>query len=54
MLTVQSPGWVIEKYLEEAWETIEDPLNPPPLVGPDFERVRAVAQKYSIEMLPPA
>ncbi len=54
MLIVQSPGGVIEKYLEEAWETIEDPSNPPPPVEPDFERVMAVAQKYGIEVLPPA
>ena len=54
MLIVQSPGGIIEKYLEEAWETIEDPLNPPPPVEPDFERVMAVAQKYGIEVLPPA
>ena len=54
MLIVQSPGGVIEKYMEEAWEQIEDPSNPPPPVEPDFERVMAVAQKYGIEMLPPA
>ena len=54
MLIVQSPGGVVEKYLEEAWETIEDPSNPPPPIDPDFERVMAVAQKYGIEMLPPA
>ncbi|MDQ3861399.1 MAG: cupin domain-containing protein [Actinomycetota bacterium] len=54
MLIVQSPGGVIEKYLEEAWETIEDPSNPPPPIEPDFERVVAVAQKYGIEVLPPA
>jgi mannose-6-phosphate isomerase-like protein (cupin superfamily) len=54
MLIVQSPGGVIEKYLEEAWETIEDPSNPPPLVDLNFERVMAVAQKYGIELLPPA
>jgi mannose-6-phosphate isomerase-like protein (cupin superfamily) len=54
MLIVQSPGGIIEKYLEEAWETIEDPLDLPPPVEPDFERVMAVAQKYGIEMLPPA
>jgi mannose-6-phosphate isomerase-like protein (cupin superfamily) len=54
MLIVQSPGGVIEKYMEEAWEKIEDPSNPPPPVEPDFERVMAVAQKYGIEMLPPA
>jgi hypothetical protein len=51
MLIVQSPGGVIEKYLEEAWETIEDPYLPRP-VEPDFERVLAVAQKYGIEVLP--
>jgi hypothetical protein len=44
MLIVQSPGGVIEKYLEEAWETIEDPLDLPPPVEPDFERVMVVAQ----------
>jgi hypothetical protein len=54
MLIVQSPGGVIEKYIEEAWEKIEDPSNPPPPVEPDFERVMAVAQKYGIETLPPA
>ena len=54
MLIVQSPGGVIEKYLEEAWEKIEDPSNPPPPVEPDFERVMAAAQRYGIEMLPPA
>ncbi len=54
MLIVQSPGGVIEKYLEEAWEKIEDPSNRPPPVEPDFERVMAAAQKYGIEMLPPA
>jgi mannose-6-phosphate isomerase-like protein (cupin superfamily) len=54
MLIVQSPGGIIEKYLEEAWETIEDPLDLPPPVEPDFERVMAVAQKYGIEVLPPA
>jgi mannose-6-phosphate isomerase-like protein (cupin superfamily) len=54
MLIVQSPGGVIEKYMEEAWETIEDLSNPPPPVEPDFERVMAVAHKYGIEMLPPA
>ena len=53
MLIVQSPGGVIEKYLEEAWEKIEDPSNPLPSVEPDFERVMVVAQKYGIEMLPP-
>ena len=52
MLIVQSPGGVIEKYLEEAWETIEDPLNLPPPVEPDFERVLTVGQKYGIEVLP--
>ncbi len=54
MLIVQSPGGIIEKYMEEAWEKIEDPSNPPPPVEPDFEKVMAVAQKYGIEMLPPA
>jgi mannose-6-phosphate isomerase-like protein (cupin superfamily) len=54
MLIVQSPGGVIEKCIEEAWEKIEDPSNPPPPVEPDFERVMAVAQKYGIEALPPA
>ena len=54
MLIVQSPGGVIEKYIEEAWEKIEDPSDPPPPVEPDFERVVSVAQKYGIEMLPPA
>jgi mannose-6-phosphate isomerase-like protein (cupin superfamily) len=54
MLIVQSPGGLIEKYIEEAWEKIEDPSNPPPPVEPDFERVMAVAQKYGIETLPPA
>src|SRR5215217_2910884 len=53
MLIAQSPGGVIEKYMEEAWEKIEDPSNPPP-VEPDFERIMTVAQKYGIEMLPPA
>ena len=53
LLIVQSPGGVIEKYMEEAWEKIEDPSNPPP-VEPDFERIMTVAQKYGIEMLPPA
>jgi len=52
MLIVQSPGGVIEKYMEEAWEKIEDPSNPPPPVEPDFERVMAAAQKYGIEVLP--
>lgn len=54
MLIVQSPGGVVEKYMEEAWETIEDPSNLPPAAEPDFERVMAVAGKYGIEMLPPA
>jgi len=54
MLIVQSPGGVIEKYLEKTWETIEDPLNLPPPVEPAFERVMAVALKYGIEILPPA
>ena len=54
MLIVQSPGGVIENYMEEAWKKIEDPSNPPPPVEPDFEKVMAVAQKYGIEMLPPA
>ncbi|HZB97412.1 MAG TPA: cupin domain-containing protein [Candidatus Sulfotelmatobacter sp.] len=54
ILIVQSPGGVIERYMEEAWETIDDPSNPPPPVEPDFERVMAVAHKYGIEMLPPA
>jgi mannose-6-phosphate isomerase-like protein (cupin superfamily) len=53
MLIVQSPGGVIEKYMEEALQKIEDLSNPPPPVKPDFERVTAVAQKYGIEMLPP-
>jgi quercetin dioxygenase-like cupin family protein len=53
ILIVQSPGGVIEKYMEEAWETIEDPSNPPPPVEPDFGRIMAVARKYGIEMLPP-
>jgi mannose-6-phosphate isomerase-like protein (cupin superfamily) len=54
LLIVQSPGGVIEKYMEEAWEKIEDPSNPPPPVEPNYERVMAVAQKYGIEMLPPS
>ncbi len=54
MLIVQSPGGVVEKYMEEAWEQIKDPSNPPPPVEPDFERVMAVAHKYGIEMLPSA
>jgi mannose-6-phosphate isomerase-like protein (cupin superfamily) len=54
ILIVQSPGGVIEKYMAEAWETIEDPSNPPQPVEPDFERVMAAARKYGIEMLPPA
>jgi mannose-6-phosphate isomerase-like protein (cupin superfamily) len=37
MQIVQSPGGVIEKYMEEAWEEIEDPSNMPPPVEPDFE-----------------
>jgi mannose-6-phosphate isomerase-like protein (cupin superfamily) len=52
MLIVQSPGGVIEKYMEEAWTTIEDPSNPPPPVEPDIEKVMAAAQKHGIEMLP--
>jgi hypothetical protein len=40
--------------MAEAWETIEDPSNPPQPVEPDFERVMAAARKYGIEMLPPA
>jgi hypothetical protein len=52
MLIVQSPGGIIEKYMEEAWETIEDPSKTPPPVEPDFEKVIAVAQKYGIETLP--
>jgi mannose-6-phosphate isomerase-like protein (cupin superfamily) len=52
MLIVQSPGGVIEKYMEEAWEEIEDPSNLPPPVEPDFERVMTVMQKYGIEVLP--
>jgi mannose-6-phosphate isomerase-like protein (cupin superfamily) len=54
ILVIQSPGGVIEKYMEEAWETIDDPSNPPAPVEPDFQRVMAVAQKYGIEMLPPS
>ncbi len=54
LLIVQSPGGVIEKYLEDAWEKTEDSSNPPPPVEPDFGRVVAVAQKYGIEVLPPA
>jgi len=53
LLIVQSPGGVIEKYMEEAWEKIEDPSNPPPQVEPDFERVMTVMQKYGIEVLAP-
>jgi quercetin dioxygenase-like cupin family protein len=54
MLIVQSPGGVVERYMAEAWETIDDPSNPPQPVEPDFARVVAAAQKYGIEMLPPA
>ena len=54
LLIVQSPGGVIEKYLEKAWEKIENPSNPPPPAEPDFERVVAAAHKYGIEVLPPA
>ena len=53
LLIVQSPGGVIEKYMEEAWERIVDPSNLPPQVEPDFERVMTVMQKYGIEVLPP-
>jgi mannose-6-phosphate isomerase-like protein (cupin superfamily) len=53
MLIVQSPGGVIEKFMEEAWEEIEDPSNLPAPVEPDFERVMAAAPKYGIEVLPP-
>jgi len=52
LLIVQSPGGIIEKYMEEAWERIDDPSNLPPPVDPYFEKVIAVAQKYGIEMLP--
>ena len=52
LLIVQSPGGVIEKYMEEAWERIDDPSNLPPPVEPDFERVMTVMQKYGIEVLP--
>lgn len=54
MLIVQCPGGVIEGYMEEAWETIDDPSSPPPPTEPDFGKVVAVARKYGIEMLPPA
>jgi mannose-6-phosphate isomerase-like protein (cupin superfamily) len=53
ILIVQSPGGVIERYMEEAWETIEDPASPPAPGEPDFQRVMAVARQYGIEMLPP-
>ena len=53
ILIVQAPGGVVEKYLEEAWETIEDPSNLPEPVEPDFGKVTTVAQKYGIELLPP-
>jgi uncharacterized RmlC-like cupin family protein len=52
ILIVQSPGGIIERYMEEAWDTIEDPSNPPEPSEPDFERVSAVAGQYGIEMLP--
>ncbi len=53
MLIVQSPGGVIERFMEEAREEIEDSSNLPAPVEPDFERVMAAAQKYGIEVLPP-
>ena len=52
LLIVQSPGGVIEKYMEEAWERIDDPSNLSPPVEPVFERVMTVMQKYGIEVLP--
>jgi mannose-6-phosphate isomerase-like protein (cupin superfamily) len=54
IIIVQSPGGVIEKYMEEAWETIDDPSNPPPPMEPDFDKVMAAAQRHGIEMLRPA
>jgi quercetin dioxygenase-like cupin family protein len=54
ILIVQSPGGVVERYMAEAWETIEDASNPPLPAEPDFERVMAVAHKYGIELLPAA
>src|SRR5215210_8472383 len=53
ILIVQSPGGIVEKYMEEAWETIDDPSELPEPVEPDFGKVMAAAQKYGIALLPP-
>jgi quercetin dioxygenase-like cupin family protein len=51
-LGVQSPGGLFERYVEEAFESIADPRNPPPESGPpDLAKVASVAAKYGIQMV---
>ncbi|HET8851837.1 MAG TPA: cupin domain-containing protein [Ktedonobacteraceae bacterium] len=54
MLILQAPGGIHEQYFAEAWEPIEDLATLPPEAGPpDFEKIRAAAQRHGIEMVPP-
>lgn len=54
MLILQTPGGLHEQYFAEAWEPIEDPTHLPPEGGPpDFGKIKAAAQRYGLEILPP-
>lgn len=54
MLILQAPGGIHEQYFAKAWEPIKDLANLPPEAGPpDFDKIRAAAQRHGIEMVPP-
>ncbi len=56
MLVVVSPAGILEAYFAEIGEPIADLAHPPApaVTPPDMGRILAAAQKYGIEMLPPA
>ena len=54
MLILQTPGGLHERYFAEAWEPIADISKLPPEGGPpDFGKIKAAAQRYGLEILPP-
>lgn len=54
MLILQSPGGLHEQYFAEAWERITDIKQLPAQErATDFGKVKAAAEKYGIQILPP-